>query len=425
MPVPRQRRLRKSLLECAQCAEGPMECSKTRPHCDECKSQRLPCRYGDHTAPKQSRRQSDTRSRKAIARSSKTSTSGSSIYSSPSPTETHDPAMPSPSSSLSPDSKLPTVNLVERAKVPQEQLSADDQRLLDNWVSSTEHSLSHRKSKDRLWQAVIRRESSRYLALHHSTMALSAMQLALAAETGSAKRRTQLRAARKHYTHAVDKLPAIPNTPSPPGCNASFSSASVLFMCDLASSALVGEDSRPSHRDAASSLQNLLDLIKTAREFSSNPDMLDTVENGELRTLFTQTDPYHQLPSTYTLTILTMRNLNNAHTKKDPAHETAVYDDAIGKLDKSLEMLSKGSDPTMIALRWMFRIPSRFIALVEEKQPLALIIFAHYCAVLHHLRDRWWMGEWGTQLVKEIAQLLGPERISSILWAANIVGVQT
>jgi hypothetical protein len=161
------------------------------------------------------------------------------------------------------------------------------------------------------------------------------------------------------------------------------------------------------------------------RNFSSGSGVLDTVEKGQLKALFTQTDPYHQLPSTYTLTILTMRNLNAASAKADPSHETAVYNDAIGKLDHSLAMLSKGGEPTMIALRWMFRIPSRYIELVREKQPLALIIFAHYCAVLHHLRDRWWMGDWGTRLVKEISQLLGPERLGSILWASDIVGIQT
>ncbi|KAL2816593.1 C6 zinc finger domain protein [Aspergillus cavernicola] len=434
MPV--QRRLRRSLLECAQCSDGQMECSKARPQCDGCKSQRLSCRYGDQLPLKQPRRQSDSRSRKTISRASKISfTSDSSLYSSPSPPDTHrDASITSPASSLSTEHNFPTVSLVERAKVQPahdaEPLSSEDQPVVYHWCHSTEDSLTPTKSKDRSWQALIRRESSRYLSLHHSTLALSALQLAFTNEVDSSKRKGHLQVAHQHYTQAVQTFPTIPNTPTPSACNAAFSTASILFMCELASSALAGEDSpfakRSNHQSPTSpSLHKLLELFNNVRALSSTQDMLDTVEEGELHDLFTRSDPYHQLPSTYTLTILSMRNLNVTTAKKDASHESAVYDDAIAKLDKSLEMLSKGGDPTMIALRWMFRIPSRFLELVQEKQPLALIIFAHYCAVLHHLRDRWWMGDWGARLVKEISLLLGPDRIFSILWAADIVGVQT
>jgi hypothetical protein len=206
-------------------------------------------------------------------------------------------------------------------------------------------------------------------------------------------------------------------------------------MCDLASSALDGEgwkspdrpgrDTSPTPEKPPSSLEKLLDLFKTVRQLIPSKETLDTAEKGELKELFTRADPYHQLPSTYTLTILSMRNLNNTTAKADPSHETKIYDEAIAYLDNSLAMLSKGGDPTMVALRWMFRIPSRYIELVEEKKPLALIVFAHYCAVLHHLRDRWWMDGLGARLVKEISQLLEPARMNSILWASDIVGVQT
>jgi len=270
----------------------------------------------------------------------------------------------------------------------------------------------------------------------------------------------------------VDEFPSLDDSAgdtSESTCDAAFSTASILFMCELTSPSLdedgfsfsrsadcsspkpkedqsqeqdqekdqekdqkrqkTGQEeaSPPSPSPAGRSrpLQELRDIFTTVRALSPSSKVLDVVEKGKLEALFSQTDPYHQLPSTYTLTILAMRNLNTASAKKDSSHETSVYDDAITKLDRSLEMLSKGGEPTMIALRWMFRVPPRYLELVREKKPLALIIFAHYSAVLHHLRDRWWMGDWGSRLVKEISQLLGPERMGSILWASDIVGIQT
>ncbi|KAL5333092.1 hypothetical protein BJX70DRAFT_79249 [Aspergillus crustosus] len=456
MPV--QRRLRRSQLECAQCTEGQMECSKARPACDECKTQQLSCRYRDQSFSQSPRRQSDARPRRITPRKTKGSiASDSSRYSSPSPPPTDNLSTVSPSSSQSVESIASDGNDDEEETPPRKYNSGDltpgDERLMENWSTSTERSLTHKKGKDRSWQSIIRRETDTCPALYHSTLALSAIQLAITHEAGTPKRKNYLQVAERHYREAMEAFPSNLNKASESKCNAAFSAASILLMCQLASSSLDGEGctfSKPSDRarsrspkkqekdskeeerqkgtsssPSSPSLPKLLALFETVRDLSSASGVLDTVEKGKLRALFTETDPYHQLPSTYTLTILTMRNLNAASAKANPSHETAVYNDTIGKLDHSLAMLSKGGEPTMIALRWLFRIPSRYIELVREKQPLALIIFAHYCAVLHHLRDRWWMGDWGTRLVKEISQLLGPERLGSILWASDIVGIQT
>ncbi|KAL4928101.1 uncharacterized protein BDV17DRAFT_264828 [Aspergillus undulatus] len=443
--MPAQRRLRRSPLECAQGTEGQMECSKARPQCDECESQRLSCRYRDQSS-KQARRNPP---RKTTKNSIASDSSLYSSYSSPSPPSTeHRHSIASSTSSHSFGSTSSEAKTDERASpeicAAVEEMSLGDQRLCDNWRASTELSLTHSKNKDRSWQRIIRREAAAHPTLRHSALALSATHLAYTVRAeDTSKRKEYMQEARRHYIQAIDELPPHCDDLSASRCNAAFSTASVLFMCELASPSLAEDGlrlSKAADRSSGSSsttetkekeqppssyLQQLLDVFETAREFSSDTDVLDVVEKGELKGLFSRSDPYHQLPSTYTLPIFAMRNLNNATAKKDPAHETAVYDDAITKLDRSLEMLSKGGEPTMIALRWMFRVPSRYLDLVRDKQPLALIIFAHYCAVLHHLRDRWWMGDRGGRLVKEISQLLGPERMGSILWASDIVGIQT
>ncbi|OJI99630.1 hypothetical protein ASPVEDRAFT_81228 [Aspergillus versicolor CBS 583.65] len=463
MPV--QRRQQRSPLECAQSADGPME-SMARP--DECKSQRPSSRSTKHA-----RRRSDTRARKHSSRSRTRKTKGSftsdsSVYSSPSPPSTGHRQSTASSTSSSIESNSSEDKDNARSTSPDavpavDTMNPDDRRLFEHWAAATEQSLTHSKGKDRSWQSMIRRESATYPALRHSTLALTAAQLALESEAGSAKRKSLLQDARRHYTHAVDEFPSLDDSSSDTPestSDAAFSTASILFMCELTSPSLAEdgfsfsrsaepssqkpeedqdqdqdqekehkgdheEESPPSPAGHSRSLQELLDIFTTVRALSPSSKALDVVEKGKLEALFSQTDPHRHLPSTYTLTIFSMRNLNNATAKKDSSHETSVYDDAITKLDRSLEMLSKGGEPTMIALRWMFRVPPRYLELVREKKPLALIIFAHYSAVLHHLRDRWWMGDWGSRLVKEISQLLGSERMGSILWASDIVGIQT
>ncbi|EAW13747.1 uncharacterized protein ACLA_044670 [Aspergillus clavatus NRRL 1] len=438
MPV--QRPLRRSRLQYSLCSDQPMECSKTRLPCDGCRRHRLSSRYGDKLPSNELRRQSNPRPHKHTPPKPKASLPSSSSDSdsscSPSPPDTHYPIPASSSTSQSPEPGSSQTNQDEESKASTTcpgvaDLSIEDQ-LWDNWCASTERSLTQSQSKDRRWQAIIRRESAQYPALRHSTLALSALELASTCEAGTPEQKRHRQAAGSHYAQATETTPSIS------GPNAVFSAASILFLCDLASSTLAGEGSgslslshrnqtpvspKEDHVPCGSPVELLLDIFETARSLLTNLDILDHVETGDLEDLFTQRDPYHELPNTYTLTILSMRNLNAVLAKKDPSHATGVYTDTIARLDNSLEMLTKGGDPMMIALRWMYRIPSEYLAFVRDKQPLALIILAHYCAVLHHLRDRWWMGNLGTRLLKEICQLVGPDRLGSLLWATDIVGI--
>ena len=76
-----------------------------------------------------------------------------------------------------------------------------------------------------------------------------------------------------------------------------------------------------------------------------------------------------------------------------------------------------------IALAWPVVISKTFVKEFKEGKALALVLLAFYGAILHDLKDSWWMGSWGRQIVKRVAKdLEGGEWDEVLLWPLQIVG---
>lgn len=63
-----------------------------------------------------------------------------------------------------------------------------------------------------------------------------------------------------------------------------------------------------------------------------------------------------------------------------------------------------------VICRWVMGFPMkmerRFVELVEEQRPRAMVVLAHYFALLSKLRDVWWVGDTGRREVRGIAETL-------------------
>ncbi|OJJ50616.1 hypothetical protein ASPZODRAFT_126509 [Penicilliopsis zonata CBS 506.65] len=308
-------------------------------------------------------------------------------------------------------------------------LTSEDLELFRNWCESTEWSISSPSDAHRsAWHAIIRQQVFEYPILLYSTVALSAMELASGSEVDD-----HFRIALDHYSRAIIEFSHTLEK-SPTGSNAAFVSVGILFGFELAL-LLVGESSESSicslndlndqtlQDTLPSLLTAFIGVLETTKGLVGDSSLIDTVEHSDMGELFTQEDPDLDLPNTSTLTILMLKTINSASARDNPSHEKEVYDEVIVQLGQSLEKLAKVVDPLFIALRFLLRIPRRFLTLLATRQPLALAILAHYCAVMHHLRDRWWMGDLGARVLKEISHVLGPDMVDSIQWATDIVGV--
>lgn len=66
-------------------------------------------------------------------------------------------------------------------------------------------------------------------------------------------------------------------------------------------------------------------------------------------------------------------------------------------------------------------VNTRFVDMVDEKRPRALVIMAHYFALLAMLRGFWWVGDAGPREVRAIVKELPLEWQPSLAWPLEIL----
>ncbi|GAD94258.1 conserved hypothetical protein [Paecilomyces variotii No. 5] len=99
------------------------------------------------------------------------------------------------------------------------------------------------------------------------------------------------------------------------------------------------------------------------------------------------------------------------------AHERQIYTDAVQHLRDCFEAVSISPEEWLPSLRWANVVSSDYVAALQEKRPMALVILVHFCLLVYHSPERWWMSGWNETIVNEAMQLLDGSWKPHILWA--------
>lgn len=147
--------------------------------------------------------------------------------------------------------------------------------------------------------------------------------------------------------------------------------------------------------------------------------LLGRVEAGELGPLVKPEHSHPTMPDMSRLVVFLLHRQNHIEALQDPAHKEALYGSVIEHLSVSLKKLMEGVEPKMFAFCWTFQVSAGFLELLEAREPFALVVLAHYAVILHHLRDCWWMGDWGTRILSQIGNSLDSEWRAFIGWPVD------
>lgn len=72
---------------------------------------------------------------------------------------------------------------------------------------------------------------------------------------------------------------------------------------------------------------------------------------------------------------------------------------------------------------WLFLVSEEYFVLLQQRQPLALILFAHFGALLQYLNEYWWMEGCGKSIVSVVDGCLGPYWTPWMEWPKQVVGL--
>ena len=73
------------------------------------------------------------------------------------------------------------------------------------------------------------------------------------------------------------------------------------------------------------------------------------------------------------------------------------------------------------AFTWPFHVSEKYIVLLEQQRPQALVLLAHFAILLNRVQDCWWIEDIAPHIVTSVALILGTERRSWISWPIRAV----
>lgn len=296
----------------------------------------------------------------------------------------------------------------------------DDLELLHHFTTETCFTLSDRRESHELWRITVPQEAFNYDFLMRGILAISALHLSVL-RPDKQDHYTQI--AVKQQDIALSSFRSIMSEIDQSNCDAFFALSSLIvvygFESPKASSSLGLFDYKGSHSD------EWLPLIRGVNSVIQS--VWEWIKIGRMRGLLhdhQQETPQTSLPPVLDTQLTHLDTLcNNASGGEE---SITAYRTAVGQLRWCFVRMNNRPPyecEVSIAFLWPVMIPPEFVSRLNAKEPLALIILAHYCVILHHLDDYWWMNGWAMHTITNIHSELGEEWRAWIEWPTSVVTV--
>ncbi|RAH58770.1 hypothetical protein BO85DRAFT_281335 [Aspergillus piperis CBS 112811] len=386
--MPSRRSHRKSRHGCIACKRRRVKCDERQPECSNCLNRSTECVYAprdEWMQPPQTEISSGRRK---------------------SPTTSSTPSSLGWMGSSDPLPQAPELNL-------------SNMELLLQWCSSTYATMAHDQQFEDLYRWVLPKEGLEYPFVLHGLLALSALHIARTSDPVSRTRYFSI--ALEHQNRALalfrPVLPSISRENSHP----IFLFASLLLQLAFAippCSPLMAD------HDSVQDLIQAFTLCRGLREILGAS--WNWVREGKLADVFTQVDDtkHWPLPETVEVALSQLKSLNETRGGQFGDHDVDCYGAAISHLKDMMEIYQDKPRRVELALRWPFGLESKYLKLLKENDPMALVILAHYCLVLHHFRHHWWMEGWSLRVARSIWDHLHESWRPYVSWVVNEVGLE-
>jgi hypothetical protein len=88
------------------------------------------------------------------------------------------------------------------------------------------------------------------------------------------------------------------------------------------------------------------------------------------------------------------------------------------------DLMTDGDNcPTMIYLidAWSVTLPAEHRDMLEEREPVALVVLAHYAVLISLTPEVWHLNGWPALLINRIAAVLGKEWVEFLRWPQDMI----
>ncbi|OQE47290.1 hypothetical protein PENCOP_c001G08112 [Penicillium coprophilum] len=400
---PGRRSHRKSRSGCLQCKKRKVKCDESQPRCRNCEKHGVVCSFAGP--------------------STVLSTPQADLANSPVPLSGPDSAgagiLRAPALGISQARVLPSLSSL--GPFPST-LAVFDLELLHHWTTSTCYTLSRSPAVQTVWCTEAPRIGFETPPVLHTLLALSALHLARCDES---RRATCLAHAQIHHSTAVREIiPLVSPLARDNGAALFiFSSLTCMFSC-----------AKPSEEGDFLVLFERGNLSEWARLFRGTTTVIRTggedLRTGRLAPIFSNGSylaAAHRSPHALEQGKPHVWELQQMIWKECAADPSlrVIYQEALDELARTLGLAIRPGIMRRLesadVFRWLLDVSDEYLNLLCQEAPIALIIFAHWCASIRQIEWMWWMEGLSSRLMTQLYSVLDPKYRDWLLWPQEII----
>lgn len=285
-----------------------------------------------------------------------------------------------------------------------------DLELLLQWCNSTHKTLSRNPRVDPIWRYFVTEEAVASPFLMHGILAVSALNLARTKPDSS--RPIYISAAVAHQNQALALFRELLGHINPSNAKAMFAFSSIVVVYAF------GFPHNPSPGDPGAAVDDLYQVLVLCQGIQHViSEASSSLWDSSFSPLLQVDDYTPCLPEDAGSALERLREANHTCGVRDATHDAAAFGQVIDNLATELSAAHGGFDSITVACRWAIRLRPGFVDPLREHNPMALVILAHFCVLLHSLRQDWCLDEWAVRVTRAIWMLLDDQWRPLARWA--------
>lgn len=299
-------------------------------------------------------------------------------------------------------------------------LHMDELELLHHFTTETCFTLSDRQESHALWQVTVPQVAFKQPFLMRGILAISSLHLSFLRPD---RHEYYNQLANRNQDAALSTFRALMTNIDPTNCDAFLAMSTLVVVYAFESpksfQSLGFSDYTGEHS------YGWLPLIKGV--YTIIMSNYQWIKDGKLSALLHDQD---NGPPTTELPQLLDHQLNELDTLCEQASggtdDVQIYKGSLRSLRECFVRMNNRTVyecEVSIAFLWPVLIPQELVDKLHAGEPIALILLAHYCVILHHLDSYWWMNGWATYIVRKIDRELDDSMRSWLQRAKKIVNV--
>lgn len=275
-----------------------------------------------------------------------------------------------------------------------------------------------------IWKGEVSLKAEHDQWIDHATMAISALHICHLQPPNPENYYT---AAYKNYRNAVVSFPKAVKDMNPENCVAILSFSLLILMFQLGISCVPGAGPMADAFPAVDAFNAISALRGT---WSLIDQLYPHLQKSNLSALFVHRKHlrFEVLDESHEKMIEFITQLNDTAeygqpdtvTRSDTHRQTCAQAITVLRFWYSI-MAAKLPTTWLLLVWWPAGVSPEFLPLLKNKDPMALIIFCHWCAGMHRIPSKWYLDGWAKRMLKAMMDLLGPDWEFALQWPVNEV----